>query len=89
MIAEIETVWSRIEAHAGATFWEVHDGEFTYAVVEDHVVPDGTCQRIPKTHFEEALAYLPLMNAIPVRHLRGSSYIYAILMDLRIRQNDW
>jgi hypothetical protein len=32
---------------------------------------------------------VPLENTVPVQHLRGPSYIYAILMDPRIRQDDW
>lgn len=85
----IETVWARIESHAGEKFRQIRGGEFTYAVVGGHVIPDRTNQQIPKSHFEAALAYLPLPNTIPVQHLRGPSYIYAILMDQRIRESDW
>jgi hypothetical protein len=35
------------------------------------------------------LRYVPLPNTVPVQHLRGPSYIYAILMDSRIRRTDW
>ena len=38
---------------------------------------------------EEAAALVPLANTVPVQHLRAPSYIYAILMDPRIRQSDW
>jgi hypothetical protein len=50
---------------------------------------DRTKQNIAKAHFAEALAYVPLRNTVPVQHLRGPSYIYAILMDERIRRHDW
>ena len=85
----IDTVWSRIQAHAGQKFHQIRGGTFTYLVISGHVRPDRTNHQIPKSHFEEALAHLPLASTVPVQHLRGPSYIYAILMDPRIRQNDW
>jgi hypothetical protein len=84
-----DTIWSRIEAHAGEKFVQIRGGEFTYAVAGGHVIPDRTNQQIPKSHFEEASNLLPLKNTVPVQHLRGPSYIYAILMDERIRKEDW
>lgn len=89
MIPKIETVWARIEAHAGEKFCQIRGGEFSYIVAGGHVVPDRTPQQIPKSHFREALTHLPLDNTVPVQHLRGPSYIYAILMDQRIRDGDW
>ena len=89
MPPDINTVWNRIEEKAGETFHQIRGGEFTYIVAGGHVIPDRTYQQIPKSHFEEALDYLPLQNTLPVQHLRGPSYIYAILMDMRIRNGDW
>ncbi len=86
---DIETIWTRIESHAGAKFHQIRGGEFTYVVTGGHVIPDRTNQQIPKSHFKETLSYLPLTNIVPVQHLRGPSYIYAILMDRRIRESDW
>ena len=85
----IETVWIRITAHAGETFHQIKGGEFSYLVAGGHVVPDRTNQQIPKSHFEQALAYVPLTRTVPLQNLRGPSYIFAILMDNRIRQSDW
>jgi hypothetical protein len=85
----INIVWSRIKAHVGQTFHQIRGGAFTYEVLSDHVRPDRTNHQIPKSHFEKALAYVPLINTVPVQHLRGPSYIYAILMDERIRQGNW
>jgi hypothetical protein len=31
----------------------------------------------------------PLPNTVPVQNLQGPSYLYAILMDSRIRDGDW
>lgn len=36
-----------------------------------------------------ALTLVTLANTVPVQHLRDPSYLYAILMDERIRGQDW
>ena len=88
-IPSIDVVWSRIEAHADATFTQIRGGLFTYAVRNGHVIPDRTQQQIPKSHFARALALVPLSDTTGIQELRGPSYIYAILMDQRIREADW
>lgn len=84
-----ETVWARIRAHAGETFRQIRGGQFHYTAVGAAVVPDRTRQNIPQSHFREALGLVPLRDTVQVQHLRGPSYIYAILMDPRIRERDW
>ena len=86
---KIGKVWARIEAHAGEKFCQIRGGEFIYDVVGGHVIPSRTNQQIPKSHFEQALDFVPLENTVPIQNLRGPSYIYAILMDKRIRLDDW
>jgi hypothetical protein len=88
-MAFFEIVWRRIETHAGEQFMQIRGGKFTYKVIGGHVVPNRTNQQIPKSNFEEAFALIPLENTVPIQHLRGPSYIYAILMDDRIRTDDW
>jgi len=88
-MASLEIVWQRIETHAGEQFMQIRGGKFIYEVIGGRVVPDRTNQQIPKTHFEKAFALLPLENTVRIQHLRGPSYIYAILMDDRIRMGDW
>jgi len=86
---EFESVWKRIESHENQDFFQIRGGKFTYEVVGGHIIPDRTNQQIPKSHFKEAYNLLPLENTVRVQHLRGPSYIYAILMDDRIRKNDY
>jgi len=88
-MASFEIAWRRIETHAGEEFAQIRGGKFTYEVIGGHLVPDRTNQQIPKSHLEEALALIPLESTVAVQHLRGPSYIYAILMDDRIRMGDW
>lgn len=83
------SIWGRIEAAEGMTFRQKTGREFTYSVKSSAVVPSTTNQNIPKSHFEKAAELLPLDNTVPVQSLRGPSYIFAILMDSRIRRTDW
>lgn len=80
---------SRIEAHAGEEFQQIRGGRFTYAVHGASLRLSRTNQNIPISYLEQAAELLPLENTVPVQHLRGPSYIYAILMDRRIRWDDW
>jgi len=82
-------VWGRILAHAGETFTQIRGGVFTYVVEGSYLHLDRTNQAIPRKHIDEALDLVPLANTVPVQHLRAPSYIYAILMDDRIRAGDW
>jgi len=86
---EVETVWARINANAGAEPRMIQGGTFSYKIVSGQVVLNSTNHQIPKSHFEKALALVPLGNTTVIQHLRGPAYIYAILMDDRIRQIDW
>jgi hypothetical protein len=85
----INLVWDRIEALAGQEFHMIRGAVFLYKVSGGHVLPDRTNQQIPKSHFEKALAFVPLADTTAIQDLRGPSFIYAILMDSRIRQADW
>lgn len=89
MTPDMASVWRRIEAHAGEAFEQVRGARFTYRVVGGHVMPDRTVQQIPRSHFAKALELVPLSGPGEIQHLRGPSYVYAILMDSRIRLGDW
>jgi hypothetical protein len=67
----------------------IRGATFHYEVAGGHVLPDRTNQQLPKSHFEKALAFVPLADTTVIQDLRGPSFIYAILMDPRIRQSDW
>ena len=89
-MVDIDKVQSRIEANAGKIFRQIKGGEFSYDVEGGYVYVSRTDQRIPKSNFEKALKYVPLINTVSLqKKFRGPSYIFAILMDKRIRQNDW
>jgi hypothetical protein len=85
---EIAMVWDRIEKNAESEFNMIQGAKFRYAVMAGHVIPDRTNQQIPKSHFEKALSLVPFGNTAEIQHLRGLSFIYAILMNARIRRTD-
>lgn len=82
-------LWTRLERDSGETFRQIRGGEFRYWLDGRALYPDRTDWQIPRKHFEEALNYLPLKDTTAVQHLFGPSYVYALLMDRRIRQTDW
>lgn len=88
---DIETVWARIVAHQERTFHQVEGGEFTYTVSGNVLRPDRTNRNIPKSDFAKALPLAPFSSTTQVNRLgvQGPSYVFAILMDARIRQADW
>ncbi len=84
-----EIVWNRITSHAGEVFRQIRGGEFRYAMDGIGIIPDRTDHRFAKTEIKEAFRRMPVENTVPLQDLRGPSYLYAILMDDRIRQSDW
>ena len=88
-IATIDQVWGRIQDHEGETFRQIRGQEFTYECSSSAITPSTTDWIIPRAHFEKALDLVPLKNTVPVQHLMGPSYLYAVLMDERIRRSDW
>ncbi len=88
-MVDFDTIWARIKAYEGETFHQIRGREFTYTVTGSAIVPDRTNRNIPRVHLQEAAQMLPLEGTISVQHLQGPSYIYAVLMDRRIRRNDW
>lgn len=88
MPRDLATVWSRIESRARELFHQKRGGEFTYAVSGSSLVPDRMNRVLPRSDFER-LQRVPLDDPGQVQDLQGPSYIYAILMDQRIRGEDW
>ena len=87
----IEEVWGRIDAHAGEVFRLKRRGTpFSYTVSGGCVLPDRTRRQIPRSNFAAALQLVPTDTTVPFQQrFQGPSYIWAILHDPRIRQDDW
>lgn len=85
----IEILWERIAENEGQVFKQIKGGEFTYAVKGNIIELSRTNRSVSKNTFIEALKHVPLVNTVPLQHLQAPSYLFAILMDRRIRKNDW
>ena len=89
-LIDANAVWRRIETHAGQPFRQIRGKVFTYAVTGGAAIePSTTRWKIPKSHVVRALDFVPLVDTVPLQHLMGPSYLYAILTDTRIRQGEW
>lgn len=85
----IDEIWRRIEQHAGEDFRLIGGKVFSYEVPGNYLCPVGRVRHLSKTNFGKALDRVPLDNTGSVSDLQGPSYVYAILMDPRIRRSDW
>ncbi len=84
-----DLLWERIIENEGQTFQQIKGGEFTYAVKGNVIELSRTNRSVSKSTFIEALKYVPLSNTVPLQQLQAPSYLFAILMDSRIRKYDW
>lgn len=89
MARTIEEIWTRIGAHEGGEFALIRGQRFTYEVFAGYLRPVGRVRHLSKTNFANALARVPFENPASIKDLQGPSYVYAILMDDRIRRSDW
>jgi hypothetical protein len=85
----INLIWERIVLHQGMMFHKIRGEPFTYNVQGNVIALNSTNQNIPKSEINRALYRMPLDSTQAVQDLRAPSYIYAILMDNRIRGNEW
>jgi len=83
-------VWDRIVKSAGKVFYTKRQLKFTYEVKEDTLITDRTEHPLTRREIMAAYRHVPLEGSGELTGLvRGESYIWAILHDKRIRQNDW
>jgi hypothetical protein len=85
----IDEVWKRVIENEGQIFRQIRGGEFSYKVKGNILYLSRTSRSVSKGTFNDALKFVPLSNTVPVQHLQAPSYLFAILMDERIRKNDW
>jgi len=84
-----ELIWKRICDNEGAIFQQIRGKEFTYEVKGNYIKLSATNYNIAKSTFQKALEFVPLENTKPIQHLSAPSYLFAILMDEKIRVNDY
>jgi hypothetical protein len=82
-------VWQRILANEGNVFTQVLGQQFTYTVSGNALTLSTTNQNVARSQIEKAIHLMPAGNTVPLQSLRAPSYLYAILMDARIREGLW
>ncbi|MFC8501300.1 hypothetical protein ACFUC1_03000 [Pedococcus sp. NPDC057267] len=89
----IDVVWPRIAQHAGETFYTATGLHFTYRVPGQYlrVTRDGReiNRSLSRTNFAKALKAMPADRPSGISQRQGSAYTWAILMDPRVRLDDW
>ena len=84
-----DIVWDRIRNNSGEIFTQIRGKEFSYSVSGNIAYLSTTNRSFTKNVIGDALEYVPLENTTQVQHLQAPSYLYAILMDDRIRYDLW
>ena len=90
MIPNIDEIWKRIKTCQGETFKTIQNLEFSYEVTGDSLIPSRTEYKLSKSDVKKALERVPLKGPGEITDdVRGPSYIWAILHDSRISNNEW
>jgi len=85
----LDEVWKRIIDCEGEKFKQIRGGEFFYKVNGNRLELSRTNQFIFKSTIKEALIHVPLKNTVSLQNLRAPSNLFSILMDSRIRRDNW
>ena len=84
-----EKIWNNIVSCQGQTFYKIGGQPFTYIVDGSAIIPNCAKQRLAKANFAKyAEDFIgPAGPGAFSNLVRGSSYVWAILNDDRIKQN--
>jgi hypothetical protein len=87
-------VWNRVVAHQGEDFRTRTGKMFTYAGEGNTGIwffRDGKRinKRLWRGDLEKAVSRCPLANTTDISDCFDPAYLFALLMDQRIRANDW
>jgi len=88
-----EAVWRRLVDNQGNLFETVRGLPFTFKVEGTGIwfFRDGKRveRKLTRTQFEEALSRCPLTRTTEIKDLMDYPYLFAVLVDRRIRQQAW
>jgi hypothetical protein len=88
-----ESVWRRIRSHQGEEFKTATRLPFTYAVERAGIwfFRDGRRinRKLTRTQVEKAITRCPLTSTTEIKDLMDYPYLFALLMDARIRREAW
>jgi hypothetical protein len=86
---DFDEVWERILRCAGEIFIQKRGGQFSFDIRGETLELSRTNQNLSRAVFEKAYESVPLDMPSRLNHLRAPSYLFAILMDPRVRREDW
>lgn len=79
------SVWHRVAAHAGETFYTVTGIPFSYHMNGDRICLHNTNWSIPRRDVEDAVTVVsPSISIFKQRGYQGPSYLFGIITDPRI-----
>ncbi len=88
-----ESIWQRIKSHQGEEFRTARHLPFTYEVEGAGIwfFRDGRTinRKLSRTQVDKAVARCPLRSTTEIKDLMDYAYLYALLMDPRIRREAW
>jgi hypothetical protein len=88
-----ETVWSRIESHQGETFHTATGKPLTYQVEGAGIwfSRDGRRinRKLTRSQVDIAISRCPLTSTTEIKDLMDYAYLFALLIDRRIRGEAW
>ena len=88
-----ETVWWRIESHQGEEFRTARGLPFTYQVEGAGIwfSRDGRRinRKLTRAQVDVAISRCPLRTTTEIKDLMDYAYLFALLMDRRIRGDAW
>jgi len=88
-----ESIWRRIEDHQGEEFWTARRLPFTYEVEGSGIwfFRDGRRinRKVSRTQVDIAISRCPLASTTEIKDLIDYPYLFALLMDKRIRGEAW
>jgi len=88
-----DAVWQRIESHQGEQFKTATRLPFTYSVEGNGIWFFREGQRInrklSRAQVNKAIARCPLTSTTEIKDLMDYAYLFALLMDARIRREAW
>lgn len=89
----LESVWQRIKSHQGEEFRTATRLPFTYQVEAAGIwfFRDGRRieRKLTRTQVDKAIARCPLRSTTEIKDLMDYPYLFALLMDARIRREAW
>ena len=84
-----DEVWKRILSCEGEIFIQKRGGQFSFHLRGETLELSRTNQKVSRAVFEKAYESVPLDMPSRLNHVRAPSYLFAILMDPRVRREDW